>query len=232
MSSSVRAPATPRSSVLTLLLVEDHASFRAALQAVIDMEPDLEVVAHVDRAEHAGAAAAEHAPAVCVVDLDLPGADGIEAIAAIRRYSPTSACIVLTALRDDAELGRAVQAGAAAVLHKSIEIDELLQAIRRVGAGANLLDPADQSRWLQAAAEARDRSWEAGMADRSLSPREKEVLALLAEGGTNRSIADELGISPETVQTHVRNILAKLTVGSRLEAVARAIRLGIVDPPA
>ncbi|MDP9022541.1 MAG: response regulator transcription factor, partial [Actinomycetota bacterium] len=108
--------------MLTVLLVEDHASFREALQAVIAMEDDLAVVAHVDRGERAGALAAEHVPNVAVVDLDLPGADGIAAIRDIRRASPGTACLVLTALKDDVEMGRAVVAGAAGVLHKSIEI--------------------------------------------------------------------------------------------------------------
>ncbi len=217
--------------MLTVLLVEDHASFREALQAVIAMEDDLAVVAHVDRGERAGALAAEHVPNVAVVDLDLPGADGIAAIRDIRRASPGTACLVLTALKDDVEMGRAVVAGAAGVLHKSIEIDELLAAIRRVGAGAALLVPDDTSRWLQAAAAARDRRWHVALLERTLSAREKEVLALLADGGTNLSIARELGISAETVQTHIRNILGKLDVGSRLEAVTTAIRLGLVDPP-
>lgn len=215
----------------TLLLVEDHASFREALQAVIAMEDDLAVVAQVDRGEQAGTAAAEHNPDVAVVDLDLPGADGIAAVHAIRRSSPGTACLVLTALRDEVELGRAVQAGAAAVLHKAVEIDELLAAIRRVASGATLLSPADTSRWLQAAVAARDRWWLGELLDRTLSPREKEVLELLAQGGTSQGIAADLQISVETVQTHVRNVLAKLDVGSRLEAVAKAIRLGLVDPP-
>ncbi|HEX2028610.1 MAG TPA: response regulator transcription factor [Nitriliruptorales bacterium] len=215
----------------TLLLVEDHASFREALQAVIAMEDDLTVVAHVDRGEQAGQAAAEHRPDVAVVDLDLPGVDGIEAVRAIRRNSPGTACLVLTALRDEVELGRAVQAGAAAILHKAVEIQELLAAIRRVASGATLLSPADMSRWLQAASAARDRQWLGELLDRTLSPREKEVLELLAQGGTSQAIAAELNISVETVQTHVRNVLAKLDVRSRLEAVAKAIRLGLVDPP-
>lgn len=221
----------PTARTFTLLLVEDHASFRAALEAVIRMEDDLEVIAHADRGEAAGEVAAEHRPNVAVVDLDLPGTDGIEAIRAVRRRSPETACLVLTALRDGAEFGRAVEAGAVGVLHKSIEIDDLLTAIRRVARGGSLLSPDDLTRWLVAAQEARDRAWESDLVAGSLSPREREVLDLLAAGGTNHSIADTLGISPETVQTHIRNLNAKLDVGSRLEAVAKAMRLGIVGQP-
>lgn len=217
--------------MITLMLVEDHASFRQALEAVTALEDDLAVVAHVARGDLAGEAAADRRPDVAIIDLDLPGADGIDALVDIRRNSPTTACLVLTGLRDDVELGRAIEAGAAAVFHKSVDIVELLAAIRTIAGGASLLAPTDTARRLQALAAARDRHWYARLLRDSLSPREREVLALLAKGETNRSIAQALGISAETVQTHIRNLLGKLDVGSRLEAVAKAMRLGLVDPP-
>lgn len=216
---------------LTVLLVEDHASFRQALEAVVEMEDDLCVVAAVARGEDAGQVAAAHRPDVAIIDLDLPGADGIEAIAGVRRGSPATSCVVLTGLQDDVEMGRAVEAGVAAVLHKSVDMDELLGVIRRVGRGATLLPPSDVSRWLRAAGASRERNWSSALLERSLTRREREVLALLAQGGTNRSIAAALHISPGTVQTHVRNLMAKLDERSRLEAVTTAIRLGLVDPP-
>ncbi|MFN2557327.1 MAG: LuxR C-terminal-related transcriptional regulator [Nitriliruptorales bacterium] len=217
--------------MITLMLVEDHASFRQALEAVMALEDDLTVVAHVGRGDVAGEAAAERRPDVAIVDLDLPGADGIDALADIRRNSPTTACLVLTGLLDDVELGRAIEAGAAAVFHKTVEIVELISAVRTIAGGASLLAATDSARCLQALAAARDRHWYARLLGDSLSPREREVLALLAQGETNRTIAQSLGISAETVQTHVRNLLGKLDVGSRLEAVAKAMRLGLVDPP-
>lgn len=217
--------------MIRLMLVEDHASFRQALQAVLSLTPDLEVVAQVERGDEAGEVAAECRPDVAIVDLDLPGADGIDALVEIRRSSATTSCLVLTALKDDIEYGRAIEAGAAAVVHKSVDISELLQIIRSVAAGGSLLSPQETARRLQALAAARRREWQARLLRESLSPREQEVLGLLAGGGTNRSIADELGISAETVQTHIRNLLGKLDVGSRLEAVSKAIRLGLVPPP-
>lgn len=216
---------------LQVVLVEDHASFRHALRAVFALEEDLTVVAEVDDGTLAGPVAAEHRPDVAVVDLDLPGADGIEALAEIRAASPDTACVVLTALQDDAEMGRAVEAGAAAILHKSVDIEELLQVIRSASNGLSLLSPADMTRWLQARGQARDQRWRTALIEQKLTPREREVLALLAHGGTNQSIARVLVISPETVQTHVRNLMAKVDERSRLALVTTAIRLGIVDPP-
>lgn len=127
--------------MITLMLVEDDASFRAALEAVFGLQDDLRVVAQVGRGEMAGEVAAEQLPDVVIVDLDLPGGDGVDALEAVRRTSPDSACLVLTALNDDVELGRAIEAGAAAIVHKSAEMSELLDAIRAVVRGENLLDP-------------------------------------------------------------------------------------------
>lgn len=224
-------PGPRRRDPVSILLVEDHASFRQALETVVEMEDDLRVVANVARGEDAGEAASRHHPDVAIVDLDLPGVDGIETIGAIRRASPETACLVLTGLQDDVEMGRAVQAGVVAVLHKSVDVEELLGTVRRAARGAVLLVPGEVSRWLQAAGSARDRHWSSGLLRRSLTEREREVLALLAQGGTNRSIATTLGISTETVKTHVRNLMGKLDERSRLEAVTSAIRLGLVDPP-
>jgi DNA-binding NarL/FixJ family response regulator len=228
---SYAAEDPPHATTLRVLLVEDHASFRHALRAVFALEQDLSVVAEVDDGTQAAAAAADHRPDVAVVDLDLPGADGIEALVDIRHASPDTACVVLTALQDDAEMGRAVEAGAAAILHKSVDIDDLLQVIRRASTGMNLLSPNDTARWLQARGRQRDQRWQTALLEQKLTRREREVLALLAHGGTNQSIAQELVISPETVQTHVRNLMAKVDERSRLALVTTAIRLGIVDPP-
>jgi DNA-binding NarL/FixJ family response regulator len=218
--------------VITVLLVEDHASFRQALEAVMLLTDDLRVVASVQRGDEAGPATEAHHPDVAVVDLDLPGVGGTEAIAAIRRARPDTACVVLSGLTDDVELGRAIEAGGAAVLHKSVEMPELLDAIRQVAAGASLLPAGDTSRRLQALAASRGRSWHAQALADSLTAREREILGYLLEGTDGRIIARRLSISPETVQTHIRNLLAKLGVSTRLQAVVKAIKLGLVDPPA
>lgn len=217
--------------MITLLLVEDHASYRQLLEMFVAAQEDLRVVAHVEAAKDAGPAAARTTPTLAIVDLDLPGGSGVEAIREIRRTSPATACVVLSALTDDHELGRAIEAGAAAVLHKSIDIEELLGALRTVAGGGSILPPAETSRRLQALASSRDRSWHLRVLSEQVSAREREVLELLAQGADNRRIARTLGITPNTVQTHIRNLLAKLNVQSRLEAVVKAIRLGLVEPP-
>lgn len=227
MTNEDRAP-------LRVLLVEDHASFRQALAAVFSLEADLELIGEVDNGDAAGTAAAEGRADVAVVDLDLPGVGGVEAIGAIRVASPMTRCLVLTALRDEVELGRAIEAGAAGLIHKSVDIDVLLQAIRDVAAGGSILAPDSTVRFMTALHASRSAGWHADLLREQLSAREAEILERLTNGGTNTSIASELGISPETVQTHVRNLMAKLGVGSRLQAVTLALRLGLVklqDPP-
>lgn len=215
--------------MITLMLVEDHATFRGALEAVFALQDDLQVVAKVARGDQAGDVAAEHLPDVVIVDLDLSGSDGVDALSAIRQSSPGTACVVLTAIRDDVEFGRAIEAGASAIIHKSAEMNELLDAIRAVAAGASLHVPSDVSRRLRALHAWREGAWQARLLNDHLTPREKRVLALLVSGGSNRAIADHLGTSIERVQTHVRNLLSKLKVGSRLEAVSKAIRRGLAE---
>lgn len=217
--------------MIRVMLVEDHTSFRQALEAVIALEDGLEVVAQTDHAEEVGELAASARPDVALVDLDLPGGGGVDAAAELRRRCPDVRIVVLTGITDDVELGRAVEAGASAVLHKSLDIDRLLGDIRSVAAGASLLDPALTSRWLGAVGRAREATWEGRLLREQLSPREREVLGLLAEGCGSEDIADRLNITAGTVQTHIRNLRAKLGASSRLEAVAMALRLGLVEPP-
>lgn len=216
---------------IRVLLVEDHASLRQALEAVIALEDDLEVVGHVARGDLVEEAVDTSRPDVAVVDLDLPGASGIEVLEVLRDRDPPVTCLVLTALTDEPELGRAVEAGAAGVLHKSAEVPELLAAIRSVAGGANLLDPSLTSRWLRSLGRRRDDQWRARVTRDALSPREQEILVALAGGATVAAIAATLGIAADTVETHIRNLRGKLGASSRLEAVVIGLRLGLVEPP-
>jgi RNA polymerase sigma factor (sigma-70 family) len=217
--------------VTTVLLVEDHASYRQALETLLDVEGDLRVVAQVGSPEEAGPAAAATRPRVAVVDLDLDGGSGVDALLDIRRESPDTACVVLSALKDDVEFGRAIEAGAVAALHKSVAVPELLDVLRAVADGATILPAEETSRRLRALARFREEHWYANVVAENLTPREREVLEHLVEGRSHKEIAPELGISPETVQTHIRNLLGKLAVSSRLEAVVKALRLGLVEAP-
>jgi DNA-binding NarL/FixJ family response regulator len=216
--------------VITVVLVEDHTSYAQALAAVIELTDDIEVVGRAQSAAEAAQVLAQQAPDVAVVDLDLPGAGGVDVLDDLRDRRADTAAVVLTALTDEAELGRAVEAGAAAVLHKSVDVTELLDVIRRVADGATVLAAGPTSSWLRALAAERERTWMARTMRDTLTPRETEILELLAAGHGSDAIASRLVISADTVQTHVRNLLGKLGVGSRLEAVTLAIRMGIVTP--
>ena len=216
--------------MITLVLVEDHTSYAQALAAVIELTDDIEVVGRAQSADEAAQVLARQAPTVAVVDLDLPGAGGVDVLDDLRDRRATTAAVVLTALTDQAELGRAVEAGAAAVLHKSVDVTDLLEVIRRVADGATVLAAGPTSSWLRALAAERERTWMARTIRGTLTPRETEILRLLAAGHGGEAIADRLVISADTVQTHIRNLLGKLGVGSRLEAVTLALRMGIVTP--
>lgn len=215
--------------MIRVLLIEDHGALRDALAAVLDLDERFEVVGAVGRGDEAGSAARAAQPDVALVDLDLPGGDGVSAVEAVRAVHPPTAFVVLTASTDPVELGRAVEAGVGAVLHKSADVTDVIAALDGVARGANLVPAADAAGWLRALGAARENGWYARVVGDTLTGREREVLDLLARGATNDTIARALHISPQTVQTHVRNLLAKFGVGSRLEAVTEAIRLGLVD---
>lgn len=215
----------------TVVLVEDHLALARGLEAMLSLEPDLEVVDVVGRADEAAASAERHRPDVALVDLDLPGGGGQEAIAAMRAACPSTRFIVLTALRDRLELAKAVEVGVSGLLHKSADVPQVLDHVRRVAAGENLLAPELTADLLAELREARQQGWRAEVTRSSLSPRETEVLAALAQGESVADIAARLHLSPDTVETHLRNARSKLGVSSRLEAVVEALRLGLVDPP-
>lgn len=215
--------------MIRIMLVEDHASFGQALAGMAELEDDLVVVAHVQRGEEAVALAAE--ADVAIVDLDLPGMAGVATIAELREQRSGISCVVLTALTDEVELGRAVEAGAAGVLHKSVAVAEVFRVVRSIAGGASCLNPNDTARWLQGLAADREAGWRARVAADALSPRELQVLQALARGERLPVIAEVLRISPGTVQTHVRNLRLKLGVSSQLEAVVEGYRLGLIERP-
>ena len=163
-----------------------------------------------------------------MVDLGLPDGDGVELIRDLRALNPHALVLVVTARADRERWAEAIEAGAAGVLHKSASLDQIIGAIRRLHAGEHLLSPAELLELLRLAGERRARDLEARVALGRLTPRERDVLQALAEGLSDKEIAQRLHISVETVRTHMVNILGKLGVDSRLQALVVALRHGFV----
>ncbi len=216
---------------LRLLIVDDHTAFGQALSALAQFEHDMEVV----KIAQTGAAAlttAEHmAVDVAIVDLDLPDMPGVDVVVALRQRPEPVPCVVLTASNDQTEFGLSVEAGASAVLHKSVEVVDVFDVVRDVARGRTRLDPSDVATWLRALAQHRERGWQQRVAEDLLTTRERDILQLLAEGQRTSQIARALHISPATVQTHVRNLRMKLGAGTQLEAVVEGQRLGLISRP-
>jgi DNA-binding NarL/FixJ family response regulator len=204
--------------MIRVVIADDHAVVRQGLRTFLDLQDDIEVVAEAGDGAEALAAAEEHAPDVVLIDLVMPNVDGIEAIRGLRERVPAARAIVLSSFIDDEKLLPAVRAGAAGYLLKDVEPQQLVEAIRTVHAGGALLHPKVASRLLEE------------MASDPLTPREREVLALIGRGMANKVIARELSLSEKTVKAHVSSILAKLGVSDRTQAALYAVRAGLVGP--
>ena len=218
--------------MIRVLLLEDHASFRQALALIIEREPDFSVVAQAGSLAEARALLPQDVD-VAVVDLSLPDGEGRTVITALHRASPRTRVLVLTASLDPVQRAQAVEAGAAGVLHKAAALDEIVSAVRRLGAGEWLFAPHELVEMLRFVSRHRDQQQEATLLLQQLTPREREVLQALATGLDSKQIAQRLYITVETERTHMVNILSKLGVHSRLQALVFALRHGAVAiPPA
>jgi two-component system, NarL family, response regulator DevR len=211
--------------MITVLVVDDHEVVRLGLQALLDLQPDFRVVGQAGNAEDAVAAVERLEPEVVLMDIRLPGTSGIEACRMILRRKPRTHVIMLTSYIDDSVVAEAIEAGADGYVLKTIDATALVDAIRDVAAGGATLDP-------QAAASlvSRLRGAESALAAQAfgdLTPREIDVLALLAEGRTNAEIARELHLSERTVANHMSAVFDKLGVGNRVEAAAFGMRHNI-----
>ena len=211
------------------MLVEDHASFRQTLAFVFDREAEFEVVAQAGSLAEARGVIDGLEADLGVMDLSLPDGEGIELIKDLREANPHFAALVLTASLDRAEHARAVESGAAGILHKSAGVDEILDATRRLGEGETLLSQEELIALLRLAGQSREEEREARASIEQITPREKEVLQALAEGLSNKEIAAKLHVSVDTERTHMMNILNKLGVHSRLQALLFAARHGLVE---
>lgn len=213
---------------IRLMIVDDHAAFREPMAFLLDQEPGLRVVAQAGTLAEARTQVDATSIDVAMVDLDLPDGFGTDLIHHLRRGSPRAAVLVLTASRERRDHARAIEAGAALVLVKSAPVAEIVAAIHRLAAGEELLPPQQVIELLRFAAERHTSEAAARHVLARLTPREIETLQALASGLGNDEIAAKFSISSETVRAHVRNILAKLDVDTRLQAVLLALRFGVI----
>lgn len=203
---------------IKVLVVDDHPLMREGIAAVIQREADMLLVAEASNGREAIERFAEHRPDVTLMDLQMPEVDGVAATIAIRARWSDARIVMLTTYRGDTQALRALQAGASGYLLKSMIRSELLAAIRSVHAG---------ERWIprEVAAELA-----AHVTDDVLSPREIDVLKRVAAGNSNRRVASELAVTEETVKSHMKNIMTKLSARDRTHAVMIALKRGIIDP--
>ena len=205
-----------------ILIVEDHRVVAEGLAALINQQSDMRVVGNVGTVAESVPAAIELDPDVVLLDFRLPDGLAPDAAASIRAVRPAAKMIFLTREDTDAARFAAVQSGASAFLHKSRAAAEVVEAVRDVARGKMLITPRTIATLL-----AKRRSVEAQL--ERLTPREKEVLKLLAEGHPSRAVAARLGISYTTVRTHIRSLGTKLAVHSKLEAIVKARELGLIN---
>ena len=204
-------------TLIRILTVDDHPVLRKGLAALVNAEPDLKLVAEASNGKEAIDAFRSHRPDVTLMDIQMPGVDGIQAIENICNEFPGAKIIVLTTYTGDAQVVRALKAGARAYVLKGHVLDELLDTIRAVHAGKKRIPP-------DVAAELADHA-----TDDALTEREIDVLKLIAAGNGNKQIADALSISEATVKSRVTNILSKLGANDRAHAVTIGLKRGIIE---
>jgi DNA-binding NarL/FixJ family response regulator len=215
---------------LRVLVCDDHALFRRGLQMVLEQEADLELVGEASDGVEAVQKAQELMPDVVLMDVRMPKRSGIEAAGDIKDMLPHVKILMLTISDEEADLYEAIKAGASGYLLKEIPIDEVAEAIRSVWAGQSRISPSMASKLLtEFAAMSKASTEKPQVPTPRLTDREMEVLRLVAQGLNNRDIAKQLFISENTVKNHIRNILEKLHLHSRMEAVVYAVREKLLE---
>jgi DNA-binding NarL/FixJ family response regulator len=216
---------------ITVIIADDHRSFGEALQIALDKERDLSVVRVVDGGDDAVRTAIDDQPDVVLMDLKMPDLDGIEATRRLRDEGSRSAVIILTGEGDDVSLARAIQVGARGFLRKTAPMVDVVDAVRRAHRGEPLHRPAEVNRAIRTMRARSKHDVELERRVERLTPRELEILQAMAEGLSPEEIAQRLGMSRHTLRTHTQNILTKLGVHSKTDAVVAAIRFGKATPP-
>jgi DNA-binding NarL/FixJ family response regulator len=223
-----------RPEPIRVLIADDHALFRRGLEMVLDSEDDIDLVGQASDGAEAVSVAGESLPDVVLMDIRMPKTSGIEACRATKEVAPSAKIVMLTISDEEEDLFEAIRAGASGYLLKDIPLDEVAEAVRAVHGGQSLINPSMAGKLLSefATLAKRDSSEEdraQHVAAPKLTDREMEVLKLVARGMNNRDIAKELFISENTVKNHVRNILEKLQIHSRMEAVMIAVRQKLIE---
>lgn len=213
------------SESITVLLVDDHALVRQGVRAFLETQDDLTVVAEAAGGEEAIKLAAEHAPDVALMDLIMPGMDGVEAARRLTASSPRTNVVMLTSYHDDEHIFPAIRAGALSYVLKEIGPEELADVVRKAAVGEAVLHPRVAARVVR---ELHGVRRDEPNVFHELSERELEVLKLIADGMSNGSIAARLYVSEKTVKSHVSNILGKLHLADRTQAAVYAWRQGVV----
>lgn len=212
---------------ITVLLADDHAMVRKGVRGFLETQPDVVVVGEAGSGEEVVRLVAEHVPDVVLMDLLMPGTDGVEATRQVTTRSPRTAVVVLTSYDADEHIFPAIRAGALSYVLKDVGTDELADTVRKAAAGEAVLHPRVAARVVHELHGVRQG---APNPFRELSERELEVLRLVADGLTNGEIAARLFISEKTVKSHVGNVLSKLHLADRTQAAAYAWRHGVVRP--
>jgi DNA-binding NarL/FixJ family response regulator len=218
---------------IRVMIADDHAFFRRGLEVVLQGEAGLELVGEASDGQEAVKLASEVVPDVVLMDIRMPKMTGIEAARRMKEVAPSAKIVILTISDEDDDLFEAIRAGASGYLLKDIPLDELADSVRSVHGGQSLINPSMAGKLLSEFATLARRDAEDEPAKHVQAPkltdREMEVLRLVARGLNNRDIAKELFISENTVKNHVRNILEKLQIHSRMEAVMIAVREKLIE---
>ncbi|MGW1259442.1 response regulator [Streptomyces sp. NPDC002513] len=215
-----------RENPVRVFLLDDHEVVRRGLADLLDTEPDISVVGDADTVEHALSRAPALRPHVAVLDVRLPDGDGISVCRELRSRMPELACLMLTSFDDEDALLDAIMAGASGYVLKQIKGSDLISAVRTVASGQSMLDPATTARLMRSLrADPAEQQPAVAPELASLSPRERDILALIGDGLTNREIGKKLYLSEKTVKNHISRLLAKLGVQRRVQAAVLATHL-------
>ncbi len=214
------------SEPITILIVDDHTVVRQGVRTLLDIHPDLQVVGEAESAEEALPLVEKLVPDVVLLDLLLPGMNGVEATRQMKRISPRTQIVVLTSSAEDEHVFPALRAGALSYLLKDIRPRELAESIRKAARGESVLHSRVAARMIQ---EVREAKRKVPPAFAELTSREREVLQLLADGQTNTAIAEQLVLSEKTVRGYVSNILSKLHLADRTQVAVLAWKIGLME---